>query len=209
MTTLYRLASLRGARLRNSEGICVSETATRGSLETAKITGACLPFLMHLVRQHAVAVLGAAAGAADVDAAVARLASELGKLMPELQKHVKAKWRPFGDVQEQMQYQKIAVKGKVAQGKELGYFNKGRQSKVSKDSLRTAVVVTPDLFALLKYLGHDAAVGSPMPTLMKEAEDGWVPLKESARSGDNMVATAGTGERKQHTFWYLSWPGRW
>jgi hypothetical protein len=85
------------------------------------------------------------------------------------------------------------VAGKETLGKRLDDFNTGRESTVPNDSLRTAEVVTADLRALLKFLGHKATVGSPTPTLMKETEDGWEPLKESARAGDNTVAIAGTG----------------
>jgi hypothetical protein len=189
---LYRLASLRGVGARLGD---VSETATRGCLETAKISGTCLLFLMHLVRQHVLTLPGGAAGA---DAAAARLVAELGitvgKPMPELQKHVNDKWRPFDEVRKRVQYKKIAVED---QGKKLGNFNRGRESKVSNDSLRTAEVITADLRALLMYLGHEAGVGSPKPSLMKETAAGWVPLKESARLGDHMVAIAGTGEGEQ------------
>jgi hypothetical protein len=105
-------------------------------------------------------VLGAAAGSAeaDVEASVARLASELdiavGKPMPALQKYVRAKWRSFDEVRERVHYRQIAVE---AQGKMLYHFNMGRESKVSLDSLRTLQVVTPDLRALLAYLGHYGA----------------------------------------------------
>ena len=74
MTTLYRLASLRGAGARLRD---VREAATRGCLQTVTITGACCqPFLMHLVRQHVLTLPGGAV--ADADTAVARVVSELG-----------------------------------------------------------------------------------------------------------------------------------
>jgi hypothetical protein len=86
-TPLYRLASLRGVGARLGD---VSKTATRACMETAKIAGACLPFLMHLVRQHVMTLPGTVA-----DAAVALLADELGiavaKPMPALQKYVNGK----------------------------------------------------------------------------------------------------------------------
>lgn len=182
--------------------------ATRGCLNTPEITpGACIGFLLALVHQHVVAL-----GASNVERAVALVAKEhgleVGAPMPELQKYAGGKWVAFhaGRKQWRRDSRRIAVQGKETQGKQLGSFNRGRESRITYDSLRTARVVTPDLRALLAYLGHVAAVESPMPPLLKETAAGWVPVTVSPRPGDNNVGRVGTGE--PHAKWYLSWPGR-
>ncbi len=106
-----------------------------------------------------------------------------------------------------MEYRKIAVRGKEEKGQQLAYFNSGRETKLSIADLRSATMVdTPELRALLQFLGDDAELGTCMPTLVKETKQGWQPLTTAPRRGENRAALAGTGDPQ--TRWYLSWPGR-
>ena len=177
--------------------------------KTTISAGECMTALHRLVHLH---VVSSGNEDRNTDKKVVRFMRKLklivGKPMPQLQSKAEGKKWKDHRVKEQVRYQKIAVKGKETEGRKLTNFNQYRASKIYMEALRTATIVTEDLRELLEYLGHTAAVGAAMPQLVKETADGWIPLNEAPRSGDNGAALAGRGTAKPNSHWYLSLPGR-